>query len=486
MTALAVVAAETGSTLRGADVDAVGITVRDGDVRPGWIFAALPGQHHHGVEFVDRALERGAAAVLSDRDPGRDVPWLHTTEPRVATARAAWLLAGHPERRLRLVGVTGTNGKTTVADLVGRIATAAGERAGVFGTLSYALPTRKVAATRTTPEATDLAPLLRELADAGGRVAALEVSSHALAMGRVAALPIDVAVWTNLSRDHLDYHGDMDTYLDAKRLLEQHLRSEPPGRRVINVDDRFMARLLEQPRPGDIGFGLGAGADVTAADVQLTAAGTTFLLRTPADEAPVALPLVGRHNLANALAAAAAGHALGWSATVISAGLESARPLPGRLEPVDTGTPFPVFVDYAHTPDALEKVLSSLREVSDRKLIVVFGCGGDRDRGKRPLMGAVAARLADIPIVTSDNPRSEDPNAIIAAVVEGVRSAGNIRALAIADRREAIAAALSVADSGSLVLIAGKGHEPEQVFADRTVEFDDAAVARELAHRRRG
>ncbi len=486
MTALTAVAAEIGARLRGDDADVDGVTIRDSDVRPGWIFAALPGLRHHGIEFAGRAAARGAAAILSDRDPGRELPWLHAPEPREATARAAWLLAGHPEHRLRLVGVTGTNGKTTVCDLVGRIAAAAGEPAGVFGTLAYALPGRRVAATRTTPEATDLAPLLRELVDGGGRLAALEISSHALALGRVAALPVDVAVWTNLSRDHLDYHADMDAYFAAKRGLESHLRRDPPGRRVVNADDPFMARLLDEPRAGDVPFGLGTKARVTADDVRLSTSGTRFLLRTPAGDAPVALPLVGRHNLANALAAAAAGHALGWPASVIAAGLAAAQPLPGRLEPVDTGTPYPVFVDYAHTPDALEKVLTSLREVTDRKLIVVFGCGGDRDRGKRPLMGAVVARLADVPIVTSDNPRTEEPEAIIAAVLEGVRSAGNIRALAIADRREAIAAALSVADSASLVLIAGKGHETEQVFADRTVPFDDAATARELAHRRRG
>ena len=479
--------AACGASLRGDGAPlAAGLTHRSQEVRPGCVCAALPGARRHGIEFVDEARSRGAVAVLSDRDPGAGVPWLAAPAPRHATALAAWALAGHPERSLRLVGVTGTNGKSTVVDLGGRIARAAGERVGIFGTLAYELPDRSERAARTTPEAPDLAPLLAELVAAGGTLAVMEVSSHAIVLDRIAGLPFDVAVWTNLTRDHLDFHGTIEAYFDAKRRLVEHLRYDPPGRRVIGADDAMMARLLAEPRAGDLGFGLGDGCSVTARDARLSIEGTAFTLVTPAGEAAVELPLVGAHNLRNALAAAGAAVALELPLAAIVAGLQAAKPVPGRLEPVPAGANLAVFVDYAHTPDALEQVLGALRGISLRRLICVFGCGGDRDPGKRAPMGEVVGRLADVPIVTSDNPRSEDPLAIIAAVMEGVRASGNPRALTIPDRREAIAAALAVADDRSVVVIAGKGHETEQIFADRTAPFDDREVVRELARRRRG
>ena len=484
-------AAACRATLRGeATLPARGITHRSQGVQPGWVFAALPGAHRHGIEFAAEAAGRGATAVLSDREPPPPIAWLASEQPRRAAALASWALAGSPQRRLRLVGITGTNGKSTVADLLGGIAARAGESAGVFGTVAYRLPKRSEPAGRTTPEAPDLAPLLAELAETGGTVAVMEVSSHALRLDRVAGLEFDVAVWTNLTRDHLDFHRDLDDYFAAKASLAGLLRVTPPGRRVISADDPVIARLAEVPRAGDLTFGLGPGPSVTAADVRLSDTGTSFRLIAPSGQRAVTLPLVGRYNLRNALAAAAAAEALDWPLDAVADGLAVAVPLPGRLELVDAGTPFPVFVDYAHTPDALTQVLEALRETSDRRLIVVFGCGGDRDPGKRAPMGEVVARLADVPIVTSDNPRSEDPDRIIAQVIEGVRRADNPRALAIADRREAIAAALSMADERSLVLVAGKGHERKQLFADRAVPFDDREVvrevAREVARRRKG
>jgi UDP-N-acetylmuramoyl-L-alanyl-D-glutamate--2,6-diaminopimelate ligase len=482
---LAGLAAACEASLRGADADVCGITHVAQDVQAGWVFAALPGQHRHGIDFVDQAIANGAVGVVSDRDPGLGTSWLYTQRPRHATALAAWVLAGYPGRSMRMVGITGTNGKSTVADLIGRIAVKAGEHPGVFGTLAYTLPIRSERARRTTPEATDLAPLLRELADTGGSVAVMEVSFHALALDRVAGLEFDVAVWTNLTRDHLDFHPGLEAYYVTKASLAEFLRRDPPGRRIIGLDDPFMARLAASPRAGDLTFGLGAASMVTALQAAPDFEGTTFRLRVPEWEAQVRLPLVGRHNVRNALAAAATAVALDWPQEAIVQGLSTAQPLPGRLQPVAAGTAFPVFVDYAHTPDGLEQVLLALREVGDRRLVVVFGCGGDRDPGKRAPMGETVGRLADVPIVTTDNPRSEDPQAIIAQILEGVRASGNPRALAIADRREAIAAALSLADERCLVLIAGKGHETEQVFADRTVPFDDRTVVRELAQRRR-
>ena len=479
-------AAACGATLRGDAALAVsGITHCAQDVLPGQCFAALPGERHHGLEFLDEALARGAAAVLSDRDPGGNCPWLRAAEPRKATALAAWALAGHPARRLSTVGVTGTNGKSTVVDLTARIASAAGAIPATFTTIAYTLPRRSLPAQRTTPEATVLAPLLAEVVDSGGTLAALEVSSHALALDRVAGLELDVAVWTNVSRDHLDFHHTMAEYLAAKRKLEGFLRADPPGRRVINGDDPHLQAMLTPPQPGDVTFGLGSGHQVTATILRQSLEGSHISLHTPVGQREVFLPLAGTHNVANALAAAAAALSLGFPLDAIATGLGNAAPLPGRLEPVATGTPFAVFVDYAHTPDALAKVLGALRSLTDRRLIVVFGAGGDKDRGKRDAMGEVVGRLADVPIVTSDNPRSEDPQAIIDAVMAGVRRSGNRRALPIADRREAIAAAFALADAGSFVLIAGKGHETTQTFADREVPFDDRQVARELARRRR-
>ncbi|MDD5562088.1 MAG: UDP-N-acetylmuramoyl-L-alanyl-D-glutamate--2,6-diaminopimelate ligase [Thermoanaerobaculaceae bacterium] len=478
-------AAACGASLRGGDAEVLGITHVAQAVRPGWVFAAVAGRKRHGIEFAAEAVAGGAVAILSDRDPGAGVAWLSAPRPRPTMALAAWALAGHPERRLRMVGVTGTNGKSTVVSLVGRIAEAAGERPGTFGTLGYTLPQRSEHAARTTPEATDLAPLLAELAATGGTVAALEVSSHAITLDRVAGLEFDVVVWTNLTRDHLDFHPGLEEYFATKAALSERLRETPPGRRVIGADDQFVARLAASPRPGDLTFGLGAGRDITASGVVCDAGGTTFVLHTPAGSAPVRLPLVGRHNVRNALAAAAVAVALGWPLDATAGALAGAVPLAGRLEPVAAGTSFPVFVDYAHTPDALEQVLLALREVGERRLVVVFGCGGDRDPGKRAPMGETVGRLADVPVVTSDNPRSEDPQAIVDQVVAGVRASGNPRALAIPDRREAIAAALSLADERCIVLVAGKGHETEQVFADHTVPFDDRVVIRELAQRRR-
>lgn len=483
---LAELAAACGAKLHGeGDLTVVGLTHRAQDATPGTVFAALPGQRHHGLEFLAEAKARGAVAVLSDRDPGGECPWLEADRPRYATALAAWALANFPQRRLQLAGVTGTNGKSTVVDLLMRIATSAGRVAGGFTTVTYVLPHRAVPAARTTPEATVLAPLLAELLAHGGTFAAVEISSHALALDRVAGLELDVAVWTNLSRDHLDFHLTMEAYFAAKRRLEEYLRVDPPGRRVIHGDDPLLAPLLAQPRAGDLTFGLAQAHPVTALIYDQSLEGSRFLLQTPVGEGEIFLPLVGRHNVLNALAAAAAAVALGFPFPAIAAGLAGARPVPGRLEPVLAGTPFPIFVDYAHTPDALAKVLGALREVSDRRLIVVFGAGGDKDVGKRFPMGEVVGRLADVPIVTSDNPRSEDPLAIIEAILAGVRRAGNPRALAIPDRREAIAAALAMADARSLVVIAGKGHETVQTFADREVPFDDRQVVRELARRRR-
>ncbi len=470
-----------GAHLAGSPATEVsGIVLDSRRAAPGVIFAALPGQRRHGLEFVPEALARGASAVLSDRPPEADVavPWLLTPEPRRHTALAAWALAGDPQRRLRLVGVTGTNGKSTTVALIAAGLEAAGVSAGVFGTLGYRIPSATVAGDRTTPEATDLAPLLARLEAEGGGAAVMEASSHALVQDRLAGLELDVAVWTNLTRDHLDFHHDMESYFEAKRLLfTRHLA--PEGRRVLPVDEPWGARLAAEPRPGDVTWGLADG-DVHACDVSATLEGTAFTLVLEGMPHAARVGLVGLHNLRNALAAAAALAAAGVDAAATLTALAEARPLAGRLEPVAVPLPFPVFVDFAHTPEGLRAVLSSLRQISNRRMIVVFGAGGDKDRGKRGPMGRAVGEIADVAVITSDNPRSEDPAAIAAAVATGVREAGGEPEVVL-DRRSAIARALALAGADSLVVVAGKGHETEQIVGDRRLPFSDPAVIAELA-----
>jgi UDP-N-acetylmuramoyl-L-alanyl-D-glutamate--2,6-diaminopimelate ligase len=460
-----------------------GITHDSRRVERGFVFAALPGHRSHGAEYLDEALARGAAAVLSSRKRPRgiDVPWIRTSRPRRMMALAAWALAGQPQRGLLMIGITGTNGKSTTAHLTSLILTAAEVPNAFFGTLGYTLPSGKtLAGERTTPEATDLARMLRRTARAGGRAAVMEVSSHALMEDRIAGLSFQVATWTNLSRDHLDFHGDMEQYFLAKRrLFDEHLADG--GRRVLPVEDPWGARLLDEARDGDVAWGLGHG-DVCARDVVGDLEGSRFVLAVGSESVPVHLPLIGVHNLRNAIAAAASAHAAGIGAEAIRAGLESAAPLPGRLERVSTDLPFTVLVDYAHTPAGLRTVLQALRRLSDLRLIVVFGAGGDRDTGKRGPMGFAVGELADVAIVTSDNPRSEDPATIAAAVADGVRAGGG-EPVVILDRREAIEHALELADPRALVLVAGKGHERTQTIGARVIEFSDQAVIREIAGR---
>jgi UDP-N-acetylmuramoyl-L-alanyl-D-glutamate--2,6-diaminopimelate ligase len=465
------------------DREIAGITHDSRQVRQGSIFAALPGLVHHGCEFLGAAVEAGAAAVLSDAEPqvGFDLPWIRSARPRRDMAAMAWALAGDPQAELRLVGITGTNGKSTTASLVGQLLDTGGLPTAVIGTLGAELRGRPIAESeRTTPESTDLAPMLREAVDRGATAAAMEVSSHALMQERVAGLEFEVAVLTNLTRDHLDYHLDMESYFAAKRrLFDDHLA--PGGRRVLSADDPWGARLLDEPVDGDLSWGLDRG-DVSARDLHSDLEGSVFELRLPEGSVDVRLPLVGIHNLRNALAAAAVAHACGVDPTDIAEGLAGARPLPGRLERVAVDLHIPVFVDYAHTPDGLRAVLQSLAKITDRRLIVVFGAGGDRDRGKRGPMGFAVGQHADTAVVTSDNPRSEDPAAIADAVAAGVEAAGKKPVIEL-DRRAAICRAIELADENSLILVAGKGHEATQTIGENRIPFSDQIVIREEAGR---
>lgn len=476
-----------GAELRGDPaLEVAGVTHDSRRAGPGSLFVAIRGLATDGNRFVEAARRKGAVAVCSEEPPSGEGAWVRVADAREALAALSAAVLGDPARSLDLVGVTGTNGKTTTAYLVDSALRAAGERAGLVGTVEYRVGDRIAEAVRTTPESSDLQALLREMADAGCRRAVLEVSSHSLALKRVHGLEFRVAVFTNLTRDHLDYHGDMDAYFAAKRaLFERHLRAD--GHAVVNLDDERAAEVARASRGTAWTFSLrDPRADLLAEDVRLSLGGTRFRARTPAGVLDVETPLVGGFNVQNALAALGAGLALGLPGDAVQRGIASLRGVPGRMERIDAGQDFTVLVDYAHTDDALKNLLETVRDLAPRRVVTVFGCGGDRDRTKRPLMGAVAARLSDVVVLTSDNPRSEPPEAILEEIRRGIPPARAADTLVVPDRRDAIARALEMGREGVVVVIAGKGHEPYQVLRDRTVPFDDRQVARDVLARLAG
>jgi UDP-N-acetylmuramoyl-L-alanyl-D-glutamate--2,6-diaminopimelate ligase len=449
---------------------------------PGTAFVAIRGLVADGNQFVEAARKKGAAVVISERAPGDAGAWVRVEDAREALALASAAVLGRPAQSLRLVGVTGTNGKTTTSYLIDAALRAAGRKVGLLGTVLYRIGDRLAEAVRTTPEASDLQTLFAEMRDSGCQDAVLEVSSHSLELRRVHGLSFEVAVFTNLTRDHLDFHGDMDAYFAAKRqLFAQHL--SPVGRAVLNAEDDRTEALRAASRAPVWTYGIDSPADIQAYDVRLSLEGSRFRVRSPAGDFEIESALVGRFNVQNLLAAAAAALALGVPKETLAQGLASVAGVPGRLERVQAGQAFSVIVDYAHTDDALKNLLETVRQLNPRRLITVFGCGGDRDRTKRPLMGAVASRLSDVVVVTSDNPRSEPPEAIMEEIQRGMNGGRKAERHAIVDRREAIALALSLAQPGDAVVIAGKGHETYQTLRDRTVPFDDRQVARDILSR---
>jgi UDP-N-acetylmuramoyl-L-alanyl-D-glutamate--2,6-diaminopimelate ligase len=452
-------------------------------VRPGDLFVTWSGQRHEGSSFAAQAIERGAVAVLAAdaAPPSGATPWLRAAQPRRLLGTLAARFYGHPDRELVLAGVTGTNGKTTTVALLQAILDAAGLPAGQLGTIGYRFGEHDFGGTRTTPEGSDLFAILRAMRDLGAGAAAMEVSSHALVQGRVDGASFDLAVFTNLTRDHFDFHGDFEGYFAAKRLLFSRLK--PGGRAVVNLDDAYGRRLAAE-LPDALGYG--EGGAVRARNVVLNENGIRALIATPRGEFEITSPLLGRYNLHNVLAAVAGAEALALAHAAIVEGIATRGPLPGRMEPVRRNQPFPVVVDYAHTDAALESALRALREFTGGKIAVVFGCGGDRDPGKRQLMGKIAGELAELPILTSDNPRSEDPLAILREVETGIRASGNSGYRVVADRREAIRRAIAVAAPGWAVLVAGKGHETEQILADRRVPFSDRAEIEQALEERFG
>jgi UDP-N-acetylmuramoyl-L-alanyl-D-glutamate--2,6-diaminopimelate ligase len=458
-------------------------------VKAGEVFVALRGQHADGTSFARQALQRGAVAVVSEQPAPSDVhvPWAIVGDARVALAELAATFYRHPSREMRVIGITGTNGKTTTAYLLASIFEAAGVRCGILGTVAYRIGDEQREATRTTPEAPDVQALLREMVDRGCGACAMEVSSHALALHRVDGISFAAGVFTNLTRDHLDFHADMDDYFRAKRRLFEMLPHEAPS--LLNVDDPRGSALVDAGGH-PVTYGINRSADITPGPLSFSLKGLTFDIRTPRGAVHVESTLVGRPNVYNILAAVATATALDVPFDAIERGLQRLEGVPGRFQMVSTPRDeVTVVVDYAHTDDALRNLLETARPLATGRLITVFGCGGDRDRTKRPLMGAVAGRLSDAIVITSDNPRSEDPNRIIEEIRRGItpdtRRDREQLLLAIVDRRAAIAKAVELAGAGDLVLIAGKGHEKYQVIGDRTLPFDDVAVAREALARRR-
>ncbi len=446
----------------------------------GSLFFALPGTLADGAKFALDAVARGAAAVLSETPiPGCTVPQALVPNARNAMADVSRAFYGNPAASLRTVGITGTNGKTTTAFLVKHLLDAAQMRCGLLGTIRYVVGDQSLPAARTTPESADVQELFAKMRDAGSRAVAMEVSSHALVQQRVRGVTWDAAVFTNLTQDHLDYHRTMDAYFDAKASLFETMyhQSGKRGKSVINLDDRYGMRLLERlPKPAKpITYGLGVRAEFRAIDATFDVHGTKYKLEAKGRQYLVRLPLIGRFNVYNSLAALAATTALGLELRAAVQAMANAPQVPGRLERVPARRNFSVYVDYAHTDDALTNVLSTLRDLGPHRLIVVFGCGGDRDRAKRPLMARAAEQLADYAIVTSDNPRSEDPEAILADIRKGLRGSAHET---IVDRREAIYRAIALAEEGDIVLIAGKGHETYQEVHGQRTPFDDVSVAR--------
>jgi UDP-N-acetylmuramoyl-L-alanyl-D-glutamate--2,6-diaminopimelate ligase len=463
-------------------------------VKPGAVFVALRGVNADGARFVPQAIAAGAIAIVAESaaPAGISAPWIRVPNARAALADLAAEFYGNPSEDLALVGITGTNGKTTTTYVLASIFEAAGIKCGRIGTIGYQVGGRELEAARTTPEAPDLQRMLREMLSQGCGACAMEVSSHALAWRRVDRLRFAAGIFTNLTRDHLDFHGDMESYFLAKRRLFEILPEGAVG--VINVDDRRGADLAAAARR-PVTYAIDAAADVRPGPLSFSLDGLSFEARTPRGTLHVKSRLVGRPNAYNILAASAAAMALDLPFSAIEAGISSLESVPGRFQVVsEPGDDVRVIVDYAHTDDALKNLLETARPMATGRVVTLFGAGGDRDRTKRPLMGAVAARLSDLVIVTSDNPRSEDPEKIIEEVRRGIvvpsdrlapKGQKGTPSLAIVDRREAIERAIKDAKPGDLILLAGKGHETYQVIGDRQIPFDDVAIARAALARRR-
>lgn len=471
----------SGISLQGSPETSIsGIAYSSSDARSGFLFAALKGEKADGNDFVNKALANGAVAVLSERTPppGFEAAWIKAENARKTLALLSSNFYGHPSLELQVVGVTGTKGKTTVTYLLESILQQAGQKTGVIGTISYRGPGFMQEAKRTTPEAPDIQKMLRQMRDHGATHCLLEVSSHSLAFKRVEGVGFDAAVFTNLSGEHLDYHKTMDNYFAVKKQLFS--TGPKKAMAVINTDDSWGKKLKAQLPGGIISYGLGPQAMVRAERFDLTDKGIDLHIKFPAGRMSLLSPLLGKPNVYNILAAVASAFFLKIPLPTIKEGIRALKGVPGRFQRIANSRGLAVFVDYAHTDDALRKLLETARDLHTPKTILVFGAGGDRDRSKRERMGKAAGSLADWTIITSDNPRSEDPLSIIADIERGILTTGKGKYEIISDRRQAIAKALRMGHPGDYILIAGKGHENTQTIGDDVLHFDDAEVIREL------
>jgi UDP-N-acetylmuramoyl-L-alanyl-D-glutamate--2,6-diaminopimelate ligase len=456
-------------------------------VQPRALFFALHGAKADGNTFIRDAVSRGAAAIASEEAAPAaipsSVPWIQVRQARKALAVAAANFFAHPAAALQLVAVTGTNGKTTTTSLIDAIVKASGAKTGLFGTIAYHTPLGEYPAPNTTPESVDLQGFLAEIRDAGGKFGVLEASSHSLAMDRLWGCHFAAAVFTNLTREHMDYHKTFEDYFAAKKRLFEGTGAGAPEVAVLNTDDEYGKRLSGLAKK-TVSYGLESDADITTKKFQLTFNGLAFTAQTPNAKVQVASPLVGRINVYNILAAIGAAQALGLSNEIIETGIRSLESVSGRFQRIDLGQPYFVVVDYAHTDDALENLIRTARELNPKgRIITLFGCGGGKDRTKRPVMGEVTGRLSDLTILSSDNPRTEDPLKIISDIIVGLQKTSR-KYLIEPDREKAIGVAMDEARAGDIILLAGKGHENYQILADRTLEFDDRDMARRALRER--
>ncbi len=463
-----------------------GITYDSRQITAGSLFVAIAGFTTDGHQYINDAISRGAVAVVIENEnyKSTDYAWIHVEQSRIALADMSNTFYGYPSSHLNLIGVTGTNGKTTVTNLITNILEDAGHTAGLAGTIHNRIGKEIIPVHHTTPEAPDLQELFVKFLDKGANYAVMEVSSHALELERVRGTEFDVAVYTNLTQDHLDFHGNMENYLRAKGKLFSSLSTKGRKQRrkfaILNKDDKYHHELAEMTSVPIITYGIKGPADIKAENVRVLPQGVQYELHYTDQVIPVKLKLTGIFNVYNSLAAIAVGLVEGIEIKKIIKSLERIPSIPGRFEKVEAGQDFTVIVDYSHTPDSLENCLKTTREFIKDRIITVFGCGGDRDKKKRPIMGEIAGKLSDFCVVTSDNPRSENPHEIIRGIVPGVNKVmGSHQYVTIADRRDAINYAISKASSGDAVIIAGKGHEDYQIIGDKVIHFDDKEVARE-------
>lgn len=452
-----------------------GVSCNSDCIRPGYLFVAIKGEKNDGHNFAGQAVDRGAKAIIIQRDlPLKKIAKILVRDSRTALASVSASFFGHPSRRLKIIGITGTNGKTTVSYLLEKILACAGYPCGVIGTVNYRIQNRFFTAVNTTPSADILQYFLQEIVLAKSRYAIIEVSSHALAQGRVEAIDFSSAIFTNLSKEHLDYHGSLNNYFHCKSILFKKLSTHSWA--IINTDDPFGRRLAKRVKSRLLTYGIEHAARIRAKNLRLDIEGSKFTVVTPKGDIEITTSLIGRHNVYNILAAIATAFVENIDFFYIVQGIKCLTSIPGRLERIDCGQDFTVFVDYAHTADALDRILRTLKQVGKNRVILVFGCGGDRDKAKRPAMGRVATRLSDFVILTNDNPRSENPRQIVSDILNGVdKKRDNYKV--ILDRFQAIFEAFSFARSKDIVVIAGKGHESSQVFANKTVPFNDREVA---------